>query len=254
MSHKVIKYGCKRDAADFRDKIMKLGAAPSFDGLPAKVDLRAHCSPVEDQSTLGSCTANASVGALEYLEIKNGLVGPKFENFSRLYVYYNTRVIEKTVNEDSGASIRNAVKSIVTWGSCDETKWPYDISKFTVQPPKQCYDEGKKHRVMEYHRLENLPDMLKCLADGYPFIFGFSVYSAFEGQEVATTGILNLPQPNETFMGGHAVLAVGYDLDAKTVLIRNSWGTNWGQQGYFTMPFSYISNPTLAHDFWTVRK
>ena len=252
---KTPKYGWKPDIKDSRDRVFRMGAPKiNLDELPRKVDLREHCSTVENQFELGSCTANAAVGCLEYLEIKNGLVGPHFENFSRLFVYYNTRHIMGTVNEDSGGFLRDTIKALAKYGACDEPMWPYNIPTFTTRPPVRCYRDGSRHKITEYQRLENLNDMLKCLADGYPFIFGFSVYDGFESQGVATTGVLNLPTANEVFRGGHAVCAVGYDMDAKTVLIRNSWGEKWGQGGYFTMPFAYISNPALAQDFWTIRK
>lgn len=246
------KYGWKKDKTDVRDKFLRYGVV-DLNGLPSKVDLRDKCSPIEDQTTLGSCTANAAAGALEYLENKLGNT-PKFENFSRLFIYYNTRILEGTVTEDSGASLRNVVKAVVKAGACDESIWSYNPDKFNQRPPLSCYRDGRPHRITEYHRLDSLPDMLKCLSEGFPFILGFSVYSSFEGSEVASTGILNLPAPNEECLGGHAVCAVGYDMDSKRILIRNSWGSGWGQSGHFTMPFDYISNPNLASDFWTLRK
>lgn len=246
-------YGWKPDLHDSRDKVLKFSST-SLVGLPPKVDLREHCSTVENQSTLGSCTANASVGALEYLEIKNGKVGDGFENYSRLFVYYNTREMQGTVGVDTGASLRDTIKSLARFGTCDELMWAYDIERFTTKPTDDCYKNAESHKIVDYHRLETFPDMLQCLAEGFPFVFGFTVYTEFEGPTVAKTGILNLPQPDEVCMGGHAVCAVGYDMEAKTVIVRNSWGSEWGQGGYFTMPFSYISNPALAQDFWTIRK
>ena len=248
------RYGWKKDIYDHRDKILFLGAPVSLEGAPKKVDLRQYCSLVENQATLGSCVSNASVGALEYLEIKNGLVDKKFENFSRLYVYYNIREIQGTVNEDSGGTIRDAMKALNKFGACDELIWKYDTEKFKMKPLQECYIEGEKHKITEYHRLLTLSEMQRCLADGYPFVFGFVVYTQFEGPEVAKTGILHMPSPGEERLGGHAVCAVGYDMDAKTMLVRNSWGNGWGQKGYFTMPFDYISNSELAQDCWTIRK
>jgi C1A family cysteine protease len=254
MSNNILpRYGWKKDPHDHRDKLLKFGA-PNYDGLPAKVDLREYCSTVENQATLGSCTANAAVGALEYLEIKNGLVNEQFENFSRLYVYYNMREDQGTLNEDSGGTLRGTIKVLNKFGTCDEKLWGYDINKFTERPAPECYEEAEQHKIAEYRRLTNLPDMLRCLADGYPFVFGFMVFPEFGGPEIAKTGILHLPNPNEECQGGHAVCAVGYDMDAKTVLVRNSWGEAWGQDGYFIMPFDYINNQHLAQDYWTIRK
>jgi len=251
--HNKIKFGWKPDTTDHRDKILKFGA-PNLAGVPSKVDLRNYCSSVENQATLGSCTANATVGALEFLEIKEGVSSKDIENYSRLFVYYNTRELQGLVTEDCGGTLRDAIKSVASFGACNEVKWPYDISKFTHKPIDECYVEAVDHKITEYHRLETFPDLIQCLAEGYPFVFGFMLYDGCMSKEVATTGILNLPTSTEVFQGGHAVCAVGYDMDAKTILIRNSWGTEWAQGGYFTMPFSYISNPALAQDFWTVRR
>jgi C1A family cysteine protease len=253
MSNITPKYGWKKDEHDARDKVLRFKAV-NLNALPKKVDLREHCSTVENQTTLGSCTANAAAGALEYLEIKDGVASDKFENFSRLFIYYNTREIQNTINVDSGGSLRDTMKAVSDCGACDELLWGYDVTKFAVKPPEECYTDAYNHRITEYSRLETLPDMLQCLADGFPFVFGFMVYPDFGGPEVAKTGILQLPKPDQPCQGGHAVCAVGYDMDAKTVLVRNSWGEGWGQGGYFTMPFDYISNPALAQDFWTIRR
>ena len=247
------KLGWKPDPLDVRDKVMSFKVV-NLATLPPKVDLRENCSTVENQATLGSCTANAAAGALEYLEFKDGVASETFENFSRLFIYYNTRVLRNSVNEDTGGTLRDTIKTLATFGACDELLWPYYIPKYTTKPGESCYSDALSHKVTEYHRLESFADMLACLADGFPFIFGFITYDAFMSVEVAQTGVLNLPGPTEVSQGGHAVCAVGYDMEAKTVLIRNSWGEHWGQGGYFTMPFAYISNPNLAQDFWTIRR
>jgi C1A family cysteine protease len=205
---------------------------------------------VENQGQLGSCTANALVGNLEFLETK---AGQSFNDLSRLFIYYNERAMEGTVGEDSGAQIRDGVKTLVKYGVCTEKNWPYKITQFTVKPSVACFKDASKHKVTSYHRILGLDQMRQCLAEGYPFVFGFSVYASFETPVVAKTGVLSLPKKGEKQLGGHAVCAVGYDDTAKTVLVRNSWGTDWGQEGYFTMPYDYISDNNLADDFWTLR-
>jgi C1A family cysteine protease len=242
-------YGWVPDRPDYRDKLYSTIAAPPKK-LQNKVDLRRNCSRVEDQGQLGSCTANALVGNLEFLERK---AGHTVTNLSRLFVYYNERATEGTINDDAGAMIRDGVKSLVKLGVCGERKWPYKIAKFKNKPPAACYKEASDHQVTSYHRIISLQQMRQCLAEGYPFVFGFSVYEAFEGDEVARTGKLNLPEPSEKQLGGHAVMAVGYDDSAKRVIVRNSWGTDWGIKGYFTMPYDYISDGNLADDLWTIR-
>ena len=122
------------------------------------------------------------------------------------------------------------------------------------KPADTCYKDALNHRATTYSRvIRDLDQMRGCLAAGYPFVFGFTVYTKFESQEMATTGVLSMPGPDEDVVGGHAVLAVGYDDDGKTFLVRNSWGTGWGQGGYFTMPYAYLTTRGLSSDFWTVR-
>jgi C1A family cysteine protease len=242
-------YGWVADRPDFRDKLYAAIAAPP-PTLPAKVDLRANCSPVENQGQLGSCTANALAGNLEFLELK---AGRPAVDLSRLFIYFNERAMEGTVGEDSGAQIRDGVKTLVQYGVCPEKEWPYKITQFTKKPSAPCYKDAANHQVTSYHRVIGLDQMRQCLAEGYPFVFGFTVYTAFESAAVAKTGVLNVPQKSEKSLGGHAVCAVGYDDQAKTVLVRNSWGADWGMAGYFTMPYDYISNNNLADDFWTLR-
>ncbi len=242
-------YGWVPDRPDYRDKLYAAIAAPPTK-LPAKVDLSAGCSRVENQGQLGSCTANALVGNLEFLIRK---AGRRVTNLSRLFIYYNEREMEGSVSEDAGAAIRDGVKSLVKLGVCSEQSWPYKIERFAQKPGPGCYKKAAEHQVTSYHRVIGLLQMRQCLAEGYPFVFGFAVYSGFESDAVAKTGTVNLPKPDEQGVGGHAVCAVGYDDAAKRVLVRNSWGTDWGRHGYFTMPYDYISNNNLADDFWTLR-
>jgi C1A family cysteine protease len=242
-------YGWLPDLPDYRDRLFAK-IAPKAAPLPPKVNLQAGCSPVEDQGNLGSCTANAIVGALEFLEKKENL---PFADLSRLFVYYNERVIEGTVAQDSGAFLRDGIKSVAKQGVCPEPAWPYKIAAFAKKPTASCYKAAKKHKISSYNRLNTVDEMRACLADGYPFVFGFTVYDSFETAAVAKTGVVNLPKPNEKVVGGHAVAAVGYDDSKKRFLLRNSWGPNWGVQGYFTMPYAYLGDRNLSDDFWTVR-
>src|SRR5439155_1022234 len=118
------------------------------------------------------------------------------------------------------------------------------------KPTGTCYKDALNNRATTYSRVvQNLDQMRGCLAAGYPFVFGFTVYSSFESQQVAETGVVPMPEPTEKVMGGHAVLAVGYDDDAKTFIVRNSWAAGWGQNGYFTMPYAYLTTRGLSSDF-----
>jgi C1A family cysteine protease len=241
------RYNWEPDLPDQRDYAYK----PTVGAIPRKMDLRKLCSPVEDQGNLGSCTGNALVGAMEVLE---NLGKTTFVDLSRLFVYYNERVIEGTVRQDSGAMIRDGVKTLAKMGVCKEQLWPYNIAKFKSKPTKGCFSEGLSRKVSVYSRLETTDDMRNCLASGFPFVFGFSVYDSFESDEVAKTGTVPMPGKKEKLLGGHAVLAVGYDDDSKRFIVRNSWGSGWGDKGYFTIPYAYLANRNLSDDFWQIKK
>ena len=244
------RYGWVPDVPDQRDYL--LSAVLHIPAkLPRKVDLRPFCSKVEDQGQLGSCTANALAGALEFLERKDKVA---FEDFSRLFIYYNERAIEHTIQSDSGAMIRDGIKALAKQGVCLEKKWPYLVSKFKIKPAAYCYKDALNHQITSYHRIITLNEMRACLAEGFPFVFGFTVYESFESQAVAKTGIVNMPKKEERSLGGHAVLGVGYDDDKKRFIVRNSWGENWGIKGYFTMPYNYVADRNLSDDFWTIRR
>lgn len=238
-------FGWIPDLPDKRDHVFKPRKISKF---PPSADLRDYCSAVEDQGSLGSCTANALVSALEFLENRNG---EQFVDYSRLFLYYNERTYIHTENEDSGAIIRDGIKSLNRKGICSEDMWQYNISKFADKPPTKCYTEAKKHKTISYQRLNTLDQMKACLATGFPFVFGFTVYDSFM---TADDGVIPMPNvESESVQGGHAVLCVGYDDKEKRFLCKNSWGTDWGMEGYFTMPYKYVSDRDLSDDFWTIR-
>ena len=246
----VARYGWIPDLPDHRDILYGAVHRSSRKASPESWISGRNCSPVEDQGQLGSCTANALVGMLEYLEIVHKV---PFVDLSRLFVYYNERVIEHSVNEDSGAMLRDGIKTLVRQGVCLESNWPYRIAKFAVKPPISCYREALNHQVLSYQRILSLNEMRACLADGFPFVFGFSVYESFESEQVARTGIVPMPEFNERQLGGHAVTRRGILRSKKRFIVRNSWGTGWGIGGYFTMPYAYLANRYLSDDFWTVK-
>ena len=244
------RYGWIPDLPDQRDHIFA-APMPVLAALPPSVDLRADCPKiVYDQGHLGSCTANAIAAAFEFDLGKQALAGfmP-----SRLFIYYNERVKEGTVNCDSGAMIRDGIKSVAKQGVCTEDTWPYDITKYTDKPTKQCYTDATGNRAVAYQRIPQVLNQLRgCLAHGYPFVFGFQVYESFESAEVAKTGVAPLPATGQQPLGGHAVLCVGYDDASARFLVRNSWGPDWGQGGYFTLPYTYLTERNLSSDFWMI--
>ena len=250
MTKTVSRYGWQPDLPDQRD--FRYTAPPAVMlKLPDSIDLRPACPAVYDQGQLGSCTANAICAAFEF-----GLKKQNAPDFlpSRLFIYYNERVIENSVNSDSGAMIRDGMKTINREGVCVETKWPYIILKFAQKPAPLCYLEALNHQALSYHRVPRILDQMKgCLAEGFPMIFGFTVYESFESTTVAETGVLNMPSVAERVVGGHAVLAVGYDDHGGRFIVRNSWGEQWGMKGYFTMPYDYLLSENLSDDFWTIR-
>lgn len=242
-------YGWRHDKPDPRDHLYS--APRKIFGLPKRVDLREYCSPVEDQGQTSSCTGNASVGALEFLYLKYGW---GYADLSRLMAYYNGRALELSTKTDSGAQIRDVVHELCTIGTCMELYWPFTAKNVTKKPSAKAYKDALQRRISDYSRIVGLNQMRACLAEGYPVIFGFEVFDSFEGDEVSHTGVMQMPAKGERHLGGHAVLAVGYDDAAKRITVRNSWGEEWGMKGYFTMPYAYIENSRLSSDFWTIRK
>jgi len=245
------RYGWIPDLPDSRDRMFAAPAA-TLGTLPARVDLTNRCPPIYDQGPLGSCTANAIAGALQFDEMKQR----EADAFapSRLFIYYNERVIEGTVEEDSGAMLRDGIKSVARQGAPHEAVWPYKVTKFRDKPSAAAYRDAAAHQALLYQRVPRMLDQMKgCLAEGYPFVFGFSVYESFESAAVARSGVVPLPSPRESLLGGHAVLAVGYDDAATRFVLRNSWGSGWGRAGYGTIPYDYLLDVNLSDDFWTVR-
>jgi C1A family cysteine protease len=248
----VRKFGWRKDFHDPRDFKYKVSAPEAPRVVPPLVDLRPGCPPVYDQADLGSCTGNALAGAYQFGDMKQG--HPSFIP-SRLFIYYNERVIENTVNEDAGAQIRDGIKTLAELGVCPETMWQYNTWKFTKKPCPQCYTEALKNQILEYYRIaeHTLQGVKEALADGFPVAFGFTLYESFMTDDVARTGMAIAPLPNEAPIGGHAVLAVGYDDSKQCLIVRNSWGTGWGDKGYFYLPYWYITTPNAAADFWVIK-
>jgi C1A family cysteine protease len=215
--------------------------------LPPIVDLRKNFPKPFDQETLGSCTANALCGLVSYAD--PNLIG------SRLFLYYNERKLEDNISEDNGAQLCNGVKCLLDYGICQETEWPYIISKFAIEPPKSCYQNSLKHKALKVQHINNdMYSMKNSLSSGFPFVVGIMVYDSFETEVVKLTGYVTMPSSNDTELGGHAVVCVGYNNTEKVWIMRNSWGTTWGDNGYFYLPYPYLTNPKLSTDLWSITK
>jgi C1A family cysteine protease len=249
-----------RDVEDSRDYLYTLPRHHFTHPLPAKVDLRAKCSPVWNQGGLGTCTAHAVAAAFTYEQRMQGM---RPINPSRLFIFFNERRITGQRGLTPVLYLRHALKAVTKNGVCHESAWPYteDPKKVRAKPSKDAFAAASTRKVFEYHRIPGSPKsstllryLKRCLADGSPIVFGISIYASFETDETRKSGIMPTPDTqHERFMGGHAVMAVGYDDHKKAVLVRNSWGPAWGIKGHFWVPYKLITNPKLAHDFWTIR-
>jgi C1A family cysteine protease len=247
----VAKYGWVKDLPDPRDHPY-LPPPEITHKLPKRADLRPYFPEVYNQGNINSCTANAIAAAIEFDEIKQK-IDPPFVP-SRLFIYYNERAMEGHVDSDSGAQIRNGIKSVSKIGACKEKLWRYLENNLKIKPPERCFRQALRYESVEYQKLEhNLVHLKSCLASGFPFVFGIKVYSSFQSQRLRSTGHLEMPRQHEKFVGKHAVIAVGYDEGRKWFVARNSWGERWGMKGYFSLPYEYLLTRRLSADFWTIR-
>lgn len=242
-----------------------LAAAPPATPLPS-VDLRPFQSPIEDQEQIGSCTAHAVVGLVEYLQI---VTSGRYLDSSRLFLYKATRELLQWEG-DTGAYIRETIKALRLFGVCPETHWPYYTARFDEVPSAFCYAFAANYKALRFYRLNNLGEIKRSLSQGYPVAFGFTCFESLFTDRATRTGRIPVPLTSEKSVGGHAVLAVGYNDDPGDnqnpsacppghVIIRNSWGRSWGQGGYGFLPYEFFTgagprNIPLADDFWTMTK
>lgn len=240
-------YGWIPDESDKRDLLF--GSLHEISGtLPSFIDWRVQCTAVENQGSIGSCTANAVVAMMEFLDKKED---NRFFNQSRLFLYYNTRRLQGTINDDSGASLRYTLKAYAKWGICSEKIWPYIIKNFKIKPTDECYRQSTRYRLLSYLRLNVVDEMKQCLADGYLFVGGIKLYSSSETRSVRETGVIPVPKSGERYLGGHAICFVGFDDEKQRFIFKNSWSKSWGESGYGYVSYKYVEK--YGSDFWTAR-
>lgn len=248
--------------------LTKVGVAePVKVTVPTSRELRKWCSPIEHQGALGSCTAHAGVGIMEYYERR---AFDKHIDASRLFLYKATRNLLHWTG-DTGAFLRTTMAAMVLFGVPPEEYRPYSIPDFDEEPSAFCYSFGQDYQAVQYCRLDPpatpkdllLKRIKSFIVAGLPSMFGFTVFSSI-GQ-AGDDGKIPYPCPGEQILGGHAVVAVGFDDAVKienttcrvkttgALLLRNSWGTGWGDKGYGWLPYEYVLKG-LAIDWWTLLK
>lgn len=255
--------GWRRDPPDFRDHKYALTKEGSATGaLPPKKSLRVKFEGKGfDQGKLGSCVGNGLSSVVRFERERLGL-----GDFvpSRLFIYYFARrrmFLDAQGHEtpgwaeiDSGAIPRDGMLNLVANGVCDEEDWPYDIEAFDERPPQMLLHKATAHKTTEYLRLpQELHRMKRCINEGHPFGFGFSVFSSLETDAVENTGVIPMPKAGDRYRGGHWMTAVGYDDATQTIEGPNSWGKDWGDDGFFHIPYAYLMDQELSSDLWTIR-
>lgn len=237
----VRSFRIKRSEPDPRDHVFK----QSHPLIMKEVDLRVWDSSVEDQGSLGSCASHAMTSAYEIMV--NIGYPEKFVDLSRLYVYYHTRYLEGSFLVDQGVLyLRNLMKAVNKYGVCSEILWPYLVENVTSQPTPDCYADGLKRTITEYKRLETSTDVLESLTMSKPVIIGLDIYDGF--MDVSKENPVVTDPTGQTIVGGHAMVIVGYSVDSKWYIAKNSFGVQWGDQGYCYLPFDYAD--THGFEMW----
>ncbi len=245
------KYGYKPFKEDKRDYKLRTTNPTIYATLPPKVDLRSFVPEVLNQEDFNSCTANALSIAMRITRRIQNL--PDMRT-SRLFIYYNERLLEGDVDQDNGAELRDGAKVIASYGAPNEDIWQYVDTNLYLEPIKQAYETAVQNEAKTYLQVEQtLNEMKLCLHEGYPFVFGAILFPEFESDAVAANGMVPMPTGNEQPIGGHAITCVGYNDSKKVWIVLNSWGDQWGDHGYCYFPYDYLTNPNLCLELWTIR-
>ncbi len=233
-------------------------SAPPFSSHPsykvmkvsASSDLTPLMPPIEDQGQLGSCTSFGIGRVLNYAHKK---AGGSFFDPGHLFVYWNERAMEGTVNEDAGAQITDGITVVTKFGACSEKLWPYDIAKFKIKPPQKAYTDGLKFQAVHAYKVDNTDgvSIRKALSNGFPVVVGFMVYQDFENLN-SSRYTLRMPKKGERPLGGHCTVLTGHDDKRKLYIDDNSWNTDWGNKGRALLPYAYIHNGHICDDCWVI--
>jgi C1A family cysteine protease len=244
-------FGCLRDEKDDRDFLAKAPERKAAVAYPATFSF-AHLLPAHyNQGRLGSCVAHACGAALQMTEIEFGAANSDLTKPSFLQMYWWQRFIDGNLTIDSGSYLRTGMKQLAKYGACRSATWPYVVKKYKVEPSAEANAEAAKHRITEYARVNRSIESFKeQLFANNPIVFGFTVYESI--YDIKKDGMLKMPGKGEEAQGGHAVMMVGWDDRAQVMRIRNSWGSAWGYGGDFFMPYAYLLDENLSHDFWTL--
>jgi C1A family cysteine protease len=242
-------FNLKKDIPDDRDYPFKATKLVDFQ---YEVDLRPYDTEVRDQGSLGSCMPHAVTSLQNFVDKKDDT--PYYFYLSCLYLYYHARAMRGWENEDSGSFIRDGMKIMAERGCATESYFPYDIRTFRNKPSDEAEENAPLHKIGTYYRCFNIQDIMQSIAEGYPVVAGIDLYSSFESWVNGVVGVVPLPKDGETYLGGHAVMFLGYKrIDGKLYIIaKNSWGVNWGDRGYFYLPEEYFT-PYYMSDMWTAR-
>ena len=238
-----MNFNIKPSLPDERDYIYR---SDSTEVLQEQVDLREWDTIVESQDSLGSCSSNALTNAYE-LSV-NRKYPEYFTHLSRLFIYYNTRSEYGDIQKDDGMYLRDGLKSLAKFGVCSEELWPYELEKFEDRPTNECYEDAKKRKILNYQKLISIYYITEVLNNNKPVVFGMEIYDSFMdlNDRIST---VSFPGRKEKSLGGHAMCMVGYDLEKRLFLAKNSFGTDWGDRGYCWVPFDYIRQE--GYDIWT---
>jgi C1A family cysteine protease len=242
--------GWRPDLPDSRD--FRLTIAPQeVKAAPKTINMAGMMPAIRDQGNLGSCTGFAArnvIGYTQRRQHRKALFDP-----SPLFIYFEERRLEGTVDSDAGATIRSAIKVANASGAAPEEVWPYRVERFQDRPPQEVYDAAAVHQALRYERVgRNLGQLKAVLARRVPIILGIGVYDSFFSPSVEKTGVVPMPRPGEALLGGHAVVVQGYDDPRRRFYMRNSWGPDWGAAGSFWLPYDYLLDPDLSDDFWAI--